>query len=200
MDANRLDDAVRLLAARASRRGLIGGLAAGLLAALPFPLLSAEVAAKKKGKRKKKKKNEASCPPCQSRQQGKCLPSPWGTPCEDNPCKECQNGTCANKPNDSACQGAGRCLNGVCNPPPTCTPAFQPCYVSLPPLCCGDNLACWSSVQGTTPTCRGYFGGEGSPCHTGIDCRSQECIGYRCTYAPLPPSPPGPDPGITPGG
>ena len=62
MDADRFDSLTRSLPAAASRRGLLAGLASGLVAALPLVLSGEDAPAKKKkGKGKNKHKKTDNC-------------------------------------------------------------------------------------------------------------------------------------------
>ena len=65
MDANRLDELFRSLTSGSarSRRGVLAGLASGLLAALPLALGVEDTGAKKRGKKKKKKSLPSPLPP-----------------------------------------------------------------------------------------------------------------------------------------
>jgi hypothetical protein len=84
------------------------------------------------------------------------------------------SGPCAGKTDNADCNGDGRCLNGVCNPKPTC--------ISEGSSCAGlGNAGCCSRAC------------EGGECDDGIDsqpnsaqcqldtnCQSRRCLGYRC--------------------
>ena len=160
MDADRFDRLLRSLVTVRSRRGisrfLIGSVVGSSLT--PLALQSGLVA--KQGHRHHKKK---SCPPCKQKKNGKCRGA---------------------KPNDAACNGDGRCLNGVCNPKPTCSPAGGPC--GLPPCCatgCIDILLPdMTIVPGFCPCSQ-----PGQPCHETSHCCqppsqpvARSCIGYVC--------------------
>lgn len=99
------------------------------------------------GAKNKKKK----CGPCQTRKHGKCKQAHDNAPCTGN----------------------GRCLNGNCNPPPTCT--GQGIFN------CTDSSQCCSGVCETSGGFGCAFGGEGAICHTVLDCGIVfTCVGYRC--------------------
>ena len=57
MDTQHFDEVVRALASAPSRRGVLSGLAGGLLAVLPLALMGEDTDARKKGKKKHKKRN-----------------------------------------------------------------------------------------------------------------------------------------------
>src|SRR5262245_24046976 len=114
MDGDTFDTLVKRALQRSTRRGIgrlgIGALAATGLASLGLSA-TGEVQAKKKGKGKKKPK---TCPPCKTRRNGKCQ---------------------GNQPDDTPCDGTGRCLSGTCNPQPTCSGSGSSC--SSIPCCAG---------------------------------------------------------------
>ena len=148
MDADRFDDVLRALVSRASRRGILRALSSALLATLPSALTRPEVAAKKWRKRKKrKKKRRAVVSP----------PPP----------------VCTGKPDDSSCDGTGKCLAGVCNQPPTCRTFLMNCSGPNTGTCCSDNCG-----PATAPFC--FAGGAGKHCLASNDCFSESCIGHRC--------------------
>jgi hypothetical protein len=118
-----------------------------------------ERAAAKKHKNNKKK----NCPPCKKRKNGRCR---------------------GNKPNNTVCKGDGRCLDGVCQPRPTCSPAGGPC--GIPPCCatgCIDiMLPGGEIVPGGCPC-----SSAGRPCYETSDCCQppsepvpRSCVGYVC--------------------
>jgi hypothetical protein len=80
---------------------------------------------------------------------------------------------CDGKADDSACNGDGRCLNGVCKPKPTCVGTNASCS-STSSECCGicENDLCHPGVNG-------------SRCHADGDCRSGNCVGYQCAQGTL---------------
>jgi hypothetical protein len=148
MDDSRFDTLVRSLTDVRSRRGLTR-LLAGVAVSGPLALLGlAETEGKgKKGKKKKKKKKKRS------------TTSP---------------GPCAGKPNDSACNGDGKCLNGVCNPKPTCIGEGSSC-AGL-----GNAACCTKACEGGE--CDGGSDSEpnNAECQVDADCQSRRCLGYRC--------------------
>jgi hypothetical protein len=89
-------------------------------------------------------------------------------------CKKKKKGKCKKKkPNDTACDGTGKCLNGTCNQPPDCLPGFA--------FACLDGNACCSGLcQGLFPTSQCSKGAKDTPCYNNVDCTSNVCIGFRC--------------------
>jgi hypothetical protein len=90
------------------------------------------------------------------------------------PCKKKKKGKCKKKkPNDTPCETTGKCLNGTCNQPPTCQPAFA--------LACFDGGDCCSGAcLGIFPNSNCGQGAQGTPCFTNNDCTSNSCIGFVC--------------------
>ena len=92
---------------------------------------------------------------------------------------------CTGQANDTACNGDGRCLHGVCNPKPTCLPFGTACSAAGPdPSCCsGSSINAFNFLG-----CEQSSSGE--PCHDNdlqptpagphTECRSGTCVGYRC--------------------
>jgi hypothetical protein len=145
MDSHQFDDLARWLSAPGSRRLVLAALLGGALSALP-PANSTAKKGKGKGKKRKRKKRGGSPPP-----------SPP---------------VCQGVPNDSPCSGPGRCLDGLCNQPPTC---------QLP----SDNVGCNTACCNTGCT-GGFPCGQivaGGPCKGPSDCvpgQGLVCIGFRC--------------------
>ncbi|HEX5499715.1 MAG TPA: hypothetical protein VFX03_10825, partial [Thermomicrobiales bacterium] len=50
------------------------------------------------------------------------------------PCHVRKHGKCRKAPDDSICDGDGRCLAGICNAKPDCVPAGADCEAATP--CC----------------------------------------------------------------
>jgi hypothetical protein len=89
------------------------------------------------------------------------------------PCKKKKKGKCKKKkPNDTPCNGEGRCLNGVCNQPPTCSPALNLCIVDGD--CCSGDCVGVAFPGDCAP------GEAGTPCFNDSDCTSGVCTGFRC--------------------
>jgi hypothetical protein len=145
MDMYRFDDLARWLSAPGSRRLVLAALLGGTLSALPPASSSA-----KKGKgKKRKRKTRGGSPP----------PSPPA-------------GVCQGVPNDSPCAGDGKCLNGVCNPPPECRTKADGLCVGAEECCNGFN--CLTAVPCGT-------GAAGIPCQVTTDCNAGlVCVGFRC--------------------
>jgi hypothetical protein len=91
--------------------------------------------------------------------------------------------TCQGQPDDTPCNGDGRCLNGVCQARPTCATSPTSCAnATMTPVV---DRACCSS------TCGAPFAGQtwctksatGQPCYETNDCSliADTCRGYVCT-------------------
>jgi hypothetical protein len=102
------------------------------------------------------------------------------------PCKKRKNGRCrGNKPNNSSCKGDGRCLKGICNPRPTCSPAgLGPCY---PSCCSGGCIDIFDPGTGGFTPLGCPCSSVGRPCHETSDCCQppsepvpRSCVGYVC--------------------
>jgi hypothetical protein len=113
--------------------------------------------------------------PCKVCQGGVCA-NTNGISCENSPCKECQDGVCVNKANDLSCESSGRCLDGTCNPRPRCSGIFADCSPQNPATCCSE--VCVASSPPFSPFC--YIGTAGKECIDDFDCLSGNCVGYRC--------------------
>jgi hypothetical protein len=99
-----------------------------------------------------KKKKRKKCGPCQTRKKGKCKGA---------------------KPDDTTCNGDGKCFAGACIPRPTCLGYYGECYMSgqcCSDVCVGSLLCLPSNLE--------------QPCHVHSDCSSTptglQCIAYRC--------------------
>lgn len=183
MDGSRIDDLVRFLTTRGSRRRLVAG-----LAAVPGAMPAADAAAaRKKGERKRKK--GCRCRICRRCQGGACVRAPDGTECGDcgicasgfcvpkvnqatcDLCTTCEAGMCVNRPLGFPCSALGQCDGGECIFPPGCGAFNTDC--SLGP-CCG---AC-CEVLGYRYCCRSE---PGDACYDDDDCvEGASCIAYRC--------------------
>jgi hypothetical protein len=167
MESQPFDNLTRTLARGLPRRAFLGVLAGGLPGAW---VVAMPVAAKRKRRRKKKKRAENQCAlgtrPCDDQ----CIPE--ANCCLDADCppgtnQTCQGGTCACRPGQ---QDSG----GVCGTPPICTAFFQPCAVDAD--CCSD----FCTFLGASFVC-GCCGGQGSPCHSSIECiPGMTCAGFIC--------------------
>jgi hypothetical protein len=174
MDANRFDALARTLTAVSSRRGAGRALAGLTLGGMLIPLsgLTETKARKKKRKGKgKKKKGGKPSPPAAF-----CADHANGASCDDSPCKACQDGACVPSTDDALCNGTGRCLNGVCNPPPSCLqPGNLDCFPDTPAVCCSGVC---DLVFNGVGTC--VAGGAGTDCFANGDCTSNRCTGFIC--------------------
>jgi len=111
MDAEHFDTLILSFTTRASRRGVLAGLASGLLAVAPLALGGDAAEARKKRRKKKKRKPTRTCKSGTERCQGQCLPRcPSGQVRNPLTCGCCQsnNGTC-NPPGFNA-----DCCSGIC--------------------------------------------------------------------------------------
>lgn len=90
------------------------------------------------------------------------------------PCQTCRKGKRKPRQDDTACLGTGRCLQGRCNPLPTCVQALEGCPPAGPAGCCSGGC--------TQFQCN--FSGTGAPCADRTDCfLGAPCVGYRCQPA-----------------
>jgi hypothetical protein len=188
MDAERFDTLARSLTIDRSRRrvlGLLSGLTLGALA----PLLHLADAQAGKGKKKKKKKKRSTPPaatgPTSPPPPPFCASQPDGAACGF--CRLCQSGACQadSTQNNAACgnDGTGRCLNGTCNPVPTCSPRNGPCQTAADCCSFGSTLVptrCRTEGEILPRTCEGRSD-AGQPCHDSGHCVSTSiCVGYVC--------------------
>lgn len=196
MDPSRFDTLAKSITTTASRRSVLAGLVAGLLAPL---LAQDDLSAKKgKGKGKKKKKGTAGPPPggggCVANCAGKaaCADDDCGAPCET-----CGGGqTCGGGGTPGVCGGGGTCTPNCYNPngpSRICGPdgcgggcGFNEgnCYQNQ--VCTGDGIYC--SCPGDTPTqcsdgCVDTMtdvrncGICGRGCSPGLNCCNGACAG-----------------------
>ena len=175
MDDSRFDSLARSLGTASSRRGALGGLLAGALGLVGWP--GGEDAAahelKKKCKKIEDKKKRKAClkkakkHAAQHAAEDASGGDGGGGGGNDQP------PGCDGKADDSACNGDGRCLNGVCKSKPTCVGTNEPCS-STGSECCGvcEKDRCEPAVNG-------------SRCHADGDCRSGNCVGYQCAQGTL---------------
>jgi hypothetical protein len=150
MDGTQFDTLTRALVELRSRRGL-GRLLGGLVVAGSLPRLGSAATTAKGKKAKKKRKKKAR-------------PQP---PVAPPPAFSCQG-----QPDDTPCNGDGRCLLGRCNPRPNCQVRAVTCAGASPP-CCGS---CETEVPFTC-----LLSVAGQPCYESADCQAGlQCIGYTC--------------------
>jgi hypothetical protein len=200
MDQTRFDALARSLSSGMTRRGL-GRLFGVLSVGGVFASLASQDAtgAKKKKpcppcKKRKKGKCKANLPDgtaCENGGtclSGGCLPASGATDTSSPPSPPPPPpppstpppppGPCAGKADNSDCNGTGRCLNGVCNPKPTC--------LARGASCTGNAACCTKACEGGT--CDGGVDSEpiGAECQVDADCLSSRCIGYRCVQGTIP--------------
>jgi hypothetical protein len=165
MDGSQFDTLLRSLTTARSRRGAVVGLLGGALGLLG--LTDSEAKRKKKHHKKKGQGSPPPSPPASP-------PPPCPAGCAA--CQECQNGACVTKANDSTCNGDGRCLNGTCNPRPTCLANEATCTEGGTPCCSGN---CEDPAGANVFFCLGVAS-AGAICQENVHCLSNACVGYRC--------------------
>jgi hypothetical protein len=163
MDARRFDTLIRSLQERPSRRGMLLGMASGLLASLPITLGREEALAKKKHKRKKKKKGGsapvAAPPPAAPPSTATCTDGVRNGTETDI---DCGGPTCPRCAAGKKCQGAGDCVGGTC--------LNQVCQPT-----CSDGV---KNGQETDVDCGGP---DCPPCANGDACEVlADCLSARC--------------------
>lgn len=196
MDADRFDRLARALVRQHSRRGLaalLGGLAVAGSVGLPW----LEVSAGRKRRKRSRKRQDDAIPSADTQCagtflfcDGACIDASTndshcgacGQTC--GPCHFCQGGRCCFAATGPCTIGGlpGQCLNGTCNPKPNCLPrGTQQCHLTWPYTCCGAGIC--TVFSNATTACL-HKGDVGSLCHSGDDCTSGLCYGYRCTLGP----------------
>jgi hypothetical protein len=189
VESERFDGWVRALTARRSRRGALVELLGGGLGLAGVTAVEAKKHKKKKGGSPPASPPgsppvapppstascPASCPVCQACVDGRsCTVQPNRTPCGNGGCRECQGGVCVSVPDETRCQGAGLCRDGLCNQPPDCLSIDSaPCGADAP--CCNGTCDPIDFI----PTCQGQ-GEAGAPCHVDFDCLTGTCVAFRC--------------------
>jgi hypothetical protein len=183
VDTSRFDALARTIGAPASRRGVLGGLAAGLSALLGMAVANDDAEAKSK----KCKSNQRKC-------KGKCISKSkccsngdcsGGAQSKNEKCK-CPAGTksCSNVciPEDDCC------INADCDPCETCTDGAcsegcaagqkcveEECVCTTESCagCCAEDETCGS---GDDPTACGTDGEQCIACDASETCPSGECV------------------------
>lgn len=187
MDAERFDTLARSLTSAGPRRHVLGLLSGVTLVALA-PLLGlagAEAGKRKKKKKKKKRPVPVDTGPTLPPPPPFCASQPDGASC--GYCRLCQSGACQADltQNNAACgsDGTGRCLNGTCNPVPSCSPRNGPCQTVADCCSAGSTLVisrCRTEGEILPRTCEGRSD-AGQPCHDSGHCVSTStCVGYVC--------------------
>jgi hypothetical protein len=82
------------------------------------------------------------------------------------------SGPCAGKADNADCNGDGRCLNGGCNPKPTC--------LATNAMCTTDDQCCTKACESGECDAGSDAQPNGAECQVDLDCRSRRCVGYRC--------------------
>lgn len=91
-------------------------------------------------------------------------------------CQSCTDGrTCSPQPDDTSCQGTGRCGSGVCHAAPVCVSVNQSGCSDVRPCCNGMCIV----IQPFGAVCAGQ-GGHGATCNGDGDCTSGSCVAFRC--------------------
>jgi hypothetical protein len=182
MDRDGFDDLTRAIIAGHPRRGLLAGLASGLLVLLPLAQ-TADVEAKKRRKKEKKKKSSSACTPkCAGKVCGNDgCGGTCGVPCTGG--KVCQSGSCVCPGSQQDCQGTCIPADGCC---PSCSPGeecFSGTCVNLQGTCASGADSCQHpsfSCGGALCACRTTVGGQtrcGSSLILSDDCTSTaDCV------------------------
>jgi hypothetical protein len=199
LDAKQFDSLTRAFSRGASRRGVLTGLVATLLATLPLPIGHGETAAKKKVKGKKKKKKGNGCPNGQKECFSvrsfaggiggrRCIPQ--NQCCDDF---DCSSFNCANE----FCLADGTCgcppgwtkHNGRCGLFPNCKSTGA--VVTSPTECCsGDTIyennqnLCYPGTSACLADADCLLAPIGGP--TGTFCRGFQCVGQITDHDCLP--------------
>jgi hypothetical protein len=169
MDAEHFDALARQLLVTPCRRGLLAGLASGLLAIVPIGLSSEDAAARKKRKRKRRKR--------------RCIPKCAGKVCGDDGCggscgecndgRTCQSGICvcaAACCADVDCGSGKLCLKGQCvTGTGTCAQSVNTCDLATKPAC-GGTCYCLPTIDGAIRCAAGLT--CGTPCASHAECAS----------------------------
>lgn len=151
MDGFRFDGLTRSLATVGSRRRALALALSGALASV----VAREDAAAHDARKKCKKKSGQQKKKCRKKARKHNDSHPTSS--------------CTGRPDDAVCPG-GKCLQGVCNPTPSCTGGGQPCPTVG--QCCVGTCDDEGNTCGRGPV--------GSVCLTGRDCVSGVCRGHRC--------------------
>jgi hypothetical protein len=179
LDAERFDTLARFLSGSPTRRGALRLLAGAALGGVMGSRADGEASAhnalpackKKSGKAKKKCIKNA-------RKHNATHATPPPPPPPPPPCQ--------GRPDDTPCNGDGRCLNGVCNPKPTCgfgadfgSPTLSQCRSASPETCCSGRCIVISQPFGLC-----YVSAQGQSCIETTNCDlNLECVGYVCRPA-----------------
>jgi hypothetical protein len=185
MDGTRFDDLLRTVSATPSRRGMLAGIASGLLAVLPSTLGGDDAEAKKKRKNNKKKKKRTSPPPPSQPPLSFPPPPPLSPPPDG-----CPSGQ---TPCDGGCIPSSQCCDNTdCSVSAQfCTTARQcECPAGLPEICGGAcQSLCPTGYWRNPNTCGCCVANFQQVPGTIFDCCSQHWrpIGDRFFCWPLDP-------------
>ena len=138
METERIDQLLRSMSLRATRRGVVTGLTGGFVAMLPLALRRDATEAKTKNKKKGKRKTKSQHKP----QDGPSQPptsNPTPLPPPVNPC--------AGQPDFTDCGNGMECSGGVCAVHPQCRVGL--CY-GLPLTCC-SGIICQNNCPAVQP-------------------------------------------------
>ena len=89
---------------------------------------------------------------------------------------------CQGQPDNTPCNGDGRCLTGVCNPKPTCFDKARSCSPMNESACCSETCPPEPPIN-VVGECS--HSEAGKPCYTDASCNFGDtgfltCVGYRC--------------------
>jgi hypothetical protein len=164
MDGSQFDSLVKGLTAYGSRRRALSALLAGVVGLLNWPGQEDAEAHDLSDKCKKKSgKAKRKCLKKARKHNAAHIAFP-----------------CQGQPDDTPCNGDGRCLNGVCNPKPTCSLGRRgisgsiTCNKTTPETCCsGECITFGVDICDTSAT--------GKPCVETENCDANlACVGYVC--------------------
>lgn len=156
MESERFGAVTRAALAGASRRTMLTALGTALFGGLTAAAPEVGLAARKSCK--------PGCGPCFTCKPGKCKRK------RKRGQKTCKRGVCLLQPDDTACDGAGLCLNGVCNADPECP--LIGCQADSD--CCSGSCMLLLSANVCAP------GPTGARCSQDANCASESCVGFRC--------------------
>jgi hypothetical protein len=162
MNAARFDALLRSHSARASRRGVLTGLAGGLLAALPLALRGDGAGAKKKHKTKKPTRNRYGCVDV-------------GRACAGDSAL-CCSGICEGTKPRKGKKDKSRCVGHDSG---SCLPEQDSCGEYS--IACGTDARCFQTT-GKGVICATYAKFDCRACNKDADCVSEKGEGAACVF------------------